>query len=276
MVEIAWRYRPDEPLPNRRPATPEEARRLLVEGNQAFARLGAEGQTSRLVIDVAASNLGIRDPGVDNRQRPMAAVLSCADARVPLELITGQAADGLFVVRVAGNLPGAECIGSLDFAIDTIDTLRLLITLGHTGCGALNAAVDAYLTPAGYLGVAANFPLRAIVDSLLPVVRGADVALALAHGEGVRASAGYRAALVELGVILNAALTSMVIHDTFKAQLHDGLAVAFAVYNLENRLVGLPGDAGWEPGLSDPPLDRAAFVAFAQRMAATGFIAGRL
>lgn len=276
MVEISWRYRPDEPLPNVRPETPDEARRLLLEGNQAFAQLGTENGTPRLVIDVAASNLGIRDPQGEQGQRPMAAVLSCADARVPLELITGQAADGIFVVRVAGNLPGAECIGSLDFAIDNLASLRLLVTLGHTGCGALTAAVDAYLMPAGYLGLAANLPLRAIIDALLPVVRGADLALALAHGEGVRTSSGYRAALIELAIILNAALTSMVVHDTFKNRLHPGLAVAFAVYNLENRLLGLPGPTGWEPGLFDPPTGRPAFVSLAQRMAATGFIAGRL
>lgn len=276
MVEIAWRYHPDTPTPIQRPATPDEARQVLLAGNRAFAELGMAGRPSRLVIDVAASNLGMREPGAELHQQPLAAVMSCADARVPLELITGQAADGLFVVRIAGNLPSPECIGSLDYAVDNLHSIRLLVTLGHTGCGALGTAVDAYLSPGEFLGVAANLPLRAIIDGLLPAVRSADITLVRIHGEQVRGAAGYRAALIELSVIVHAALTSMIVHTTFQTRLHDNLGVAFGIYNLENRLVGLPEGDGWTSGLIDPPLDRSAFIALNQRVATSAFIAGRL
>jgi carbonic anhydrase len=276
MVEIAWRYHPDTPLPVQRPATPEEARQVLLAGNRAFAGLGAAGGASRLVIDVAANNLGMREPGAELLQQPLAAVMSCADARVPLELITGQAADGLFVVRVAGNLPGTECIGSLDYAVDNLHSIRLLVTLGHTGCGALTTAVDAYLSPGEFLGAAANLPLRAIIDGLLPAVRSADITLVRIHGEQVRSVPGYRSALIELSVVINAALTSMIVHTTFQSRLHANLGVAFGVYNLENRLVGLPDGDGWTSGLFDPPLDRPAFMALNQRIARSAFVAGRL
>jgi carbonic anhydrase len=248
----------------------------LVRGNRAFAQLGTAGKQSRLVIDVAASNLGLREPGATLHQQPLAAVMSCADARVPLELITGQAADGIFVVRIAGNLPGAESMGSLDYAVDHLHTIRMLVTLGHTGCGALTSAVDIYLAPEEFLGVAANLPLRSIIDGLLPAVRGADTTLVGLYGEQVRSATSYRAALIELSVIVNAALTSMIVHTTFRERLHDKLGVAFGVYNLENRLVGLPDGDDWESGLFDPPLDRPAFMALNQRVATSAFIAGRL
>lgn len=57
--------------------------------------------------------------------------------------------------------------------------------MGHTRCGAVAVAVDGYLDPTGYLGVAANLPLRSIVDALTPAVRGADVALRAVHGDEV-------------------------------------------------------------------------------------------
>ena len=49
-----------------------------------------------------------------------------------------------------------------------LKSVRLLVVLGHTGCGAVNAAVEAFLSPDTYLAIAANPPLRSIVDSLLP------------------------------------------------------------------------------------------------------------
>src|SRR5690606_4347633 len=126
-----------------------------------------------------------------------------ADARVPVELIFGQQANDLFVVRVAGNVLGDECLGSLGYAVDQLGTVRLLAVLGHTGCGAVTTAVDAYLNPVGYLGVAANFPLQAIVSKLMAPVRGAAAALAAVYGETVAARPGYRQALIETAVMLN-------------------------------------------------------------------------
>jgi carbonic anhydrase len=74
--------------------------------------------------------------------RPRAAVLACSDARVPPSIIFGQEPGSLFVVRLAGNSATPGAIASLTYAVDQLGT-ELVIVLGHTGCGAVAAALDA-------------------------------------------------------------------------------------------------------------------------------------
>ena len=84
------------------------------------------------------------------KQRPFAAVLGCSDARARIELIFNEGPNDLFVVRVAGNGLGNDVLGSLRYAIDHLrGSLRLVVVLGHSGCGAMSAAVDSFLEPAG-------------------------------------------------------------------------------------------------------------------------------
>lgn len=98
-------------------------------------------------------------------QRPFAAILCCADSRVPPELLFDQDLGDLFVVRVAGNIVTPTQLGSLEFAVSQLGT-RLIAVLGHSGCGAVSAAVadtqpDApELTPG----------LRSLVDVIRPSV----------------------------------------------------------------------------------------------------------
>lgn len=74
-------------------------------------------------------------------QAPAAAVLACADSRVPPELIFRAGLGELFVVRTAGNTArGDEALGSIDYAVDHLG-VSLVIVLGHTHCGAVGAAV---------------------------------------------------------------------------------------------------------------------------------------
>src|SRR5690606_32102297 len=103
-------------------------------------------QETRLTLPMYAADLGIGDfAGKVPAQAPFAAVLCCSDARVPPEFLFGQTVNDLFVVRVAGNVPSSDCIGSLDYAVAKLSSLRLLAVLGHTRCGAVTATVDAYL-----------------------------------------------------------------------------------------------------------------------------------
>lgn len=317
MYEVVWQYDERAPFAGVRPANAGEARRLLEDGNRAFAQffaqphapLAANGdqtaEASRRVVRVSAQDVGLSDrPGEPPPQVPFAAFLSCADARVPVELIFDRQANDLFVVRVAGNVLGNECLGSLGYAVDRLGTVRLLAVLGHTGCGAVTAAVDAYLTPTGYLGVAANLPLQSIISALMAPVRGAALALAAVHGDGVGDRPGYRAALIETAVVLNAALTAAVLAHTYRDALGDQLAVCFGVYDLTRRAVGRPalpddgrdvplerllpvenvppagGDVPaehlyWQSGLFQPPADEDGFQQFAARLAAAPLI-GRL
>jgi carbonic anhydrase len=78
--------------------------------------------------------------------RPQAAVLACSDARVPPSLIFGQPAGSMFVVRLAGNSATAGAVASLTYAVEALGT-PLVIVLGHTGCGAVAAALSASAAP---------------------------------------------------------------------------------------------------------------------------------
>lgn len=75
-------------------------------------------------------------------QQPFATLLGCADSRIPPELIFDQGFGDLFVIRVAGNVIGEEVAGSLQYAVHHMRT-PMLVVLGHEGCGAVTAAVQA-------------------------------------------------------------------------------------------------------------------------------------
>mgnify|MGYP001187799039 CR=1 FL=1 len=280
MYEVIWQYDDTTPYEDPNPTSTAEARQLLIDGNRAFAHFfesRRDGTTVRQVVRVSPQDVGISaPPGEAPPQVPFAAFLSCADARVPVELIFGQQANDLFVVRVAGNVLGDEILGSLDYAVDHLGTVRLLGVLGHTGCGAVTAAVDAYLTPAGYLGIAANFPLQSIISSLMAPVRGAVFALTAAHGERADARPGYRQALIESTVILNTALSAAVLVHNFHEALGDRLEINYGVYDLARRTVGLPdltdSDNEWQEGLFRPPTDEEGFAELGRRVAQSRYI----
>jgi carbonic anhydrase len=84
-----------------------------------------------------------------NGQTPFAAVLGCADSRVPPDIIFDQGLGDLFVVRVAGNIVDSTVLGSLEFAIVTL-RIPLLMVLGHARCGAVEAAMSDGV-PTGHL-----------------------------------------------------------------------------------------------------------------------------
>lgn len=111
-------------------------------------------------------------------QAPDAVVLTCADSRVAPTLVFDQGLGDLFVIRVAGNVVTPELLGSVEFAVDTLGT-RLVVALGHTGCGAVTAAVDALGEDEPDLSP----NLRSIVDRILPAAEAAVLEL-LGRREG--------------------------------------------------------------------------------------------
>ncbi len=70
---------------------------------------------------------------------PVAAVLACSDARVPPSVIFDQPAGSLFVVRIAGNTATPAALASLDYAVAQLG-VELIVVLGHSECGAVQAA----------------------------------------------------------------------------------------------------------------------------------------
>lgn len=285
MREIVWRIGdPDAPR-EPQPGDPGSARKRLEVGNHAFAELFTEGEASgadagqdRRLVQLAPEELGVSPTGGILQQRPFAAVISCADARVPVELLLSQRANDLFVVRVAGGVLSEGSLGSLDFAIGKLPSVHLMLSLGHTGCGAVVAAVDTYLDPASYLKLAHSRPLLALVQNLLGSVRLADAALREVHGSEVGHRPGYRAALIELAVVANAATNATAIAERVQQQVDPTappLLTVFGVYDLASRQVGIPGTTTpWAAGLVDAPVDVGDFthllhqVAFGPRMSA--------
>lgn len=117
--------------PGRLADTPDAALQILRDGN---ARYVANEPRQR---DFSAARAA-RAQG----QAPFAAVLGCADSRVAPEYAFDQGPGDLFVVRVAGNLVTEEGLGSLEFGAAVLGT-KVIVVLGHTSCGAVNATVAA-------------------------------------------------------------------------------------------------------------------------------------
>ena len=104
-------------------------------------------------------------------QRPFAIILGCSDSRAPAEVVFDQGLGDLFVIRVAGNIVAPSQIGSVEFAAERFGT-RLVVVMGHTRCGAIDAAIEAIRGESD----AGSRNLASIVDrvrpAIEPVVRG--------------------------------------------------------------------------------------------------------
>jgi carbonic anhydrase len=277
MIEIIYRYDPDVALEPHAPRDAEGAKTFLEAGNREFAELIDPGADTRAhqqrVLQVDPRDFGWSEaPGLPPLHAPFAAVLACSDARVPTELVFRQGCNDLFVVRVAGNVIGTECLGSLRYASHHFaDTMKLIVVLAHAGCGAVTAAVDAYLKPGVYLDLATDFPLRTIVDRLMVAVRGSALGLEDSYGPGVVTRPGYRAALVHASVVNNAAWTALSLSREFTGHGHGRgeAGVVFGVYDLASRRVGLPvaTNGGYAFGLFAPPRSLEDFRDLIQRVA---------
>ncbi len=267
-VELVYRY--GSPHAHVRPQPPDaaSARLRLNDGNRAFAALlghfDESGGPARRVVDVDPRDLGLEAGGRHAPpQHPFAAVVGCSDARAPIELLFSEGPNELFVVRVAGNGLGADSLGSLSYAVENLrNSLRLIVVLGHSGCGALTAAVDAFLEPNVYLSMAADFALRGIVDRSLPAVDASARHLAEAYGADAANWRGYRQALIETSIAANAALAAYWARRQFPSAEGDGVRTAYGVYLLETREIWSPPSAsGLEPSLAEPPEDPAGIMA---------------
>jgi carbonic anhydrase len=119
------------------PTTPDAALERLMEGNRRFAA----NQLTSFADDLRM----LREHTVD-KQEPFAAVLSCADSRVPVELVFDQTIGHVFVTRVAGNIINAEIVGSLEYGAAVLG-VKVLLVIGHAGCGAVTAAMSKKTVP---------------------------------------------------------------------------------------------------------------------------------
>lgn len=122
----------DPPAPEPFPKDAAGALKRLREGNERFAQ-----ERTRHAHESADWRKHLVA-----EQKPVATILGCSDSRVPPELVFDQGFGDLFVIRVAGNVVAADVVGSIAYAALHLGT-RLFVVLGHAGCGAVTAAVDA-------------------------------------------------------------------------------------------------------------------------------------
>ena len=113
----------------------------MLNAVQALARL-REGNR-RFVSNRAAGGLSHSERRAElvYGQEPFAVILGCSDSRVPAELVFDQGFGDLFVIRVAGNIVAPSQVGSIEFAASRFGT-RLVVVMGHTQCGAVEATLD--------------------------------------------------------------------------------------------------------------------------------------
>jgi carbonic anhydrase len=251
-----------------------------------FEDPGERSGTAGRVVHVDPRDVGIRPGGAGApEQRPFAAVLGCSDARVPVGLIFNEGPNDLFVVRVAGNTLGDDVRGSLNYAIEHLGgSLKLVVVLGHSGCGAVTAAVDVFLDPAGYLSLAPKHAVRLVVDRLLVVVHAAARRMEDAFGSTIVRHPRYREALIEVAVITNAALAAHTLEKQIGADGADGVRTAYGAYGIAERMIWAPRCGSDEViGLAMPPTDGEAFFEFsravlhsARIMAMLGSPSGRM
>ena len=117
--------------------SPDEALRELLTGNQRFASNHLTSITHNLII--------MKERTV-NKQEPFAAVLACADSRIPVELVFDQTIGHIFVTRVAGNVVPPEIVASLEFGVAVLG-IKALLVIGHSNCGAVRAAMTTDTVP---------------------------------------------------------------------------------------------------------------------------------
>lgn len=110
--------------------TPEQALSKLMEGNDRFVnqKRTNRNQSQERLVEVAKG------------QAPFAAILGCADSRVPGEIVFDQGLGDLFVCRIAGNIATPEEIGSLEFGTMVLGA-KVIVVMGHERCGAVKAAI---------------------------------------------------------------------------------------------------------------------------------------
>jgi len=193
--------------------TAREALDRLAHGNARFA-------ANVRSIDAMLSHRHRAD--LVGGQRPFAIILGCSDSRVPAETVFDSGLGDLFVIRVAGNVVAPSQIGSVEFAASRFGT-RLVVVMGHSSCGAVEAALESLSGGAG----PETSNLRSIVDRVRPAIEpllgdGTERDAATMMREAVRANVLASVRQIRQG--------SALIENLIQ---HQGLAVVGAEYCLE-------------------------------------------
>lgn len=182
------------PMPARAQSmlTPAAALDELMAGNKRFTSGNRTADQQDLVI---------LKQHTEEKQEPFAAVLSCADSRVPVEIVFDQTIGHIFVTRVAGNIITPEIIGSLEYGAAVLGTKAILV-MGHSNCGAVKATMQGKEVPGQ-------------ISSLFPHIQpgvdqgGSDLAAATKANAKVQATLLSEASTVIAPMVKSGALKVM-------------------------------------------------------------------
>jgi carbonic anhydrase len=169
--------------------SPDAALAQLTNGNARFVA----GHLTSFDEDLA-----ILKQKTVTKQEPFAAVLSCADSRVPVELIFDQSIGHVFVTRVAGNVCTPEIIASLEYGAAVLG-VPVIMVLGHDGCGAVKAGIDAKPVPGQISALYA--PLRPAIERAGPDLTATIKANARIQADLLRTASPVVAALEGSGKV---------------------------------------------------------------------------
>ena len=139
----------------------EEALKRLRKGNKRFV------SDSSIFNKISHKS---RHHSLIENQDPFAIILGCSDSRVPAEIVFDQSLGDLFSIRVAGNIVAPSQIGSVELAVERFGT-RLVIIMGHSRCGAIQATIEELKRPSG----TQSKNLRSIVDRIHPSLTSLDL-----------------------------------------------------------------------------------------------------
>jgi carbonic anhydrase len=137
---------------------------MTINGKEALQQL--KDGNKRFVSQQNCPNVTrFHQEDMSENQTPFAVVLACSDSRVPVEIIFDQGLGDLFVIRVAGNIANPSQIGSIEYATDQLGA-RVVVVLGHSHCGAIQAAIQEYQAP--HPDLSPN--LKSITDYIIPSI----------------------------------------------------------------------------------------------------------
>lgn len=269
--------------PPPRPRTSEEAQAQLLRGHAHFRdwvqRIHAAPTEEKTDTAPQPETSYLQSLFPIDRlqaQEPFAIAIGCADARVPMRMLLGSAVNDIFEIRVAGQALADECLGSVDYAVHHLPTVKTVLVLGHSHCGAVKATVDNYLQPCCLETSELSIGLEAIVNRIFGSVVQAERALRAADPELDVASNGFRERLTEVAVLVNAALIAHRLEFLIKNQGREDIGVDFGVYDLQTHAIVHPdiqaASPTWSVGLASAPDSTDAVGHWADAAAKSGTI----
>lgn len=184
----------------------ECALRRLIDGNKRYVTEFYK------YIDVGIER---REKLAEEGQRPFAAIVSCSDSRVPPEIVFDQGLGDLFVVRTAGEVVDAIGLGSVEYAVEHLD-VKLIVVLGHTECGAVEAAVVDSPEP-GFI--------ECVVEAIRPAVEKAKSQQGNLLNNSIRENVKLNICRIQTSYLIRVALLS------------DCLKIVGAIYDIHGGQV---------------------------------------